>query len=640
MTAGKSQKYPMTSTLYQLPKSIQIKNPKARSLVSNGEFVELAELLSKWLVDPKKESIAENILLDLLAIGKTSELSSAIKLLPDIPLALNLFMIDADIRVQAVSPSQLHELFAQINVQTRIDFRLWLSALIAERSLWQGELVGLWSAQSALAQAPDVHGRIAYMARGRLKRLLAVAAVLTNGPLDKANNGLVQDVILDLEKAQMYEEMAATVGLIACIKVFSYSHECVDQLDLIREVIDQLDLLKSDRKNISLLGLGWAAGSEWDFQTLKSCVLELENQPSETMWPVLEDAYKLLKLYSDLYEKGPSKQVTDFIFETFKDLRESTIRFPSAVIFLSSYLLDIGETNTAERLAETVIGHNDLTITFASEAAIEEIDLRIRILKNGEIRAAERMLEVINRWKTSGRPRQAAKVALRAARDCSRAGLHPFAEKFRSIGVNDMPPKAERTPWENWLIDQPETPLSGTNEVKIMGSDLVVMKNGRSLPLTDTAALLLTYLVLERKPVTTSWLMEQLWPGENPEKSQNRLKVLLFRLRKSLDLARDELISRDSRGFSLDPAWSYDYIKFMRLIRSDPESKLRALREFPISLCSRQFRYNDEISWKREEVHVLWRDAATWLVDEGMLSPEEALSRAREVDLQFSLHFE
>ncbi len=613
-----------------------IKSEVIRSSVANGSWNDVANQLVSWSSSERSSSRCENALLDILGLGQTEQLRQALIKIDDLPILLKLFVADAASRVQALSPGELQTLFREVGAQSRVDLRLWLSAITAEFHLWQGELTGLWTAQNAIFQAPDVDSRVALMARGRLRRMQAIALVMTTGPLDNTSEQLLKQVDRDLKEARLPEERCGTRGLVACIRVFAFAHESVQQLNTIKDVLNELEEYGSDRKEIMLLGLGWAAGAEWDFETLKYCIEQLGLNPKLKTLPVLRDALELLRLYFELQASGPQRSIMQEMIDVFQDLKTRTIRFPSAVIFLSSYLLDLGAVDEAERLCQTVIGFTDLAVTFASEYAVKELELRIMIHRKRTKTSVDEILPVIQTWEESGWSRQAAKLSLRVARDCYRSGLYSEAKVMHARGVSDLPPVRERTKWEQWLELPPEKTMElPLDSIKVLGPQLLVERKGRKITLTKAGATLVGLLAFERKKLTSEWIMEKMWPNVDPNQGANRLKVTLHRLRSQIGVRNDELILRDEYGLWLDPGkgWQIDLWEWLQLIEGSVEMQLKAIMNFHVNVLDQQFTYSDEFDSYRDFVQSRWFKTAATLIKQNELNKEKFEIRISELGL-------
>ncbi len=164
--------------------------------------------------------------------------------------------------------------------------------------------------------------------------------------------------------------------------------------------------------------------------------------------------------------------------------------------------------------------------------------------------------------------------------------------------------------------------------VYVLGDDLRVVRHGASVSISDCSARMLGVLVCRRRPVTAEWLMEQLWPDIDPDVGRDRIKVLTYRIRKSLQLSRSELLVRSSHGFSLSAqGWLVDLWAFQDFLMGTTVQNLLAFRWFDGRLVSRQFAYDDAFAEARRETVRLWRNVGERLVRERVLPQEEFDSR-------------
>src|SRR5262249_49928105 len=95
--------------------------------------------------------------------------------------------------------------------------------------------------------------------------------------------------------------------------------------------------------------------------------------------------------------------------------------------------------------------------------------------------------------------------------------------------------------------------------IELLGRVRLGWGNGEGIRLqAEKSALLLAYLVCHpQHPTPRETLIELLWPEEDPELGQNRLRLTLHRLRRQLDVpgapAR-ALVIADRQSIGLDPA--------------------------------------------------------------------------------------
>jgi hypothetical protein len=643
-TNGRSGLRPVSSLKSKLAPlikdpSIAIGDRKAKNIFSQGNWSELAALIIDWSSSEKTLNQAENLMLDLISIGQLEKVADQLNLFSQLHPAVELFVADAEVRAQKLSPETIQGLYAKIEATGNVDYRLWLSALMAEYHLWQGEFNGLWIAQSVVGQGAEPVARIGRMARSRLKRLLAIGMVLTSTPENPAPDKLVNEIISELDESKIYEEQIATVGLISSVRIFSGSRNDEVQIKILESCSDLEALIGSDREFLTKFALAWAVGAEWDIDRLEQLLSELSQMvPSHRLPPVLKDGYDIINLYLQLHRQGVTSELLSKLHEIFAQ-NHKTIRFTTSGLFLAGYLLDIGAIEPAIALFKALIDTGEFVITFASKNAVLEIKSRIAIYSDRSEESIKEIQNIVFDWEKAGWHRQVAKLALSVARDCRRVGMLHWEKYFRDLAGKYLPPYNKMTKWEQELFKVPTDVYNPVpNKIKVMEPDLIIERSGRIITLTKTQAHLLALLLLTKKPLRTEWLLENLWPNSESGSALNRLKVTIHRLRKEMGIGNRELFKRDRFGVALVPQtnWQVDYWDFIQDLNGDIESKIHAISQYPLDFCSRQLPYIDELEIFRSESRDLWLKCARELVKSGKVSEEFVDARWRELNNDIS----
>ena len=307
-------------------------------------------------------------------------------------------------------------------------------------------------------------------------------------------------------------------------------------------------------------------------------------------------------------------------------------------------LADAGLGDLARRFALPADGIAPLPLVTYMDALT--LQARCEVLENPGPDTVQALEDVLARCESVGPARRAAGAALRAAWDCERVGLADEAQRLRSRGLRGLPPQGEWTQREVYYAAR----LSGigTNvnhngalgvrpgEILVLGPDVVMRRYGREVHTGGMAARMVVLLVAHRRAVTTDWLLEQLWPGEDPEVGRNRLKGLLFRSRRLLDLGRGELFVRDEHGISLvpGPAWRIDAWDFWDLSRGSTPERRQAFELYRGDLCFRQFAYDDELAAERGRLRDRWLELTLGLLAEGEMDAGDVADRALRLGIE------
>lgn len=608
------------------------------TLIDGEQWDELADVALELAGDPARADEAEHVVLACISSGRVKGLAAALRRRDDLPLLLQLYVMDAAVRVHDTEFGLLQQLIDRLARDgAPSSYRAWSSALSAEFYLWQGELTGLLMAQLALAEITDDGSALTAMARGRLRRIMVLSGVLAGGDAAEAAQGLLHEALDDFASAGVEEEAAATRMLTASIVAFSTSGEAQrDQFPIIRECVDQAVRLRSDRVALGWLGLGWSATLAFDLDLARMCRDRLDEAPADAIWPVLQGTVDLFRSLIELHDIGPAPALIERIGSAFRDLNEGFVTFPSAIVFVSSVLLDYGAVDTAELL---MAGGNtaDMAITFATRMYVREVNARIAVSRShGDGDIAE-LDAIIDEWEASGNALHAAELALRGARDLERAGLVDRAERMRAGGLEKLPAPDERNAWQRFLtqpLDLIVRPRA-TRELLLCTPDVQVVIDGNRIDPTGVPARILLLLAIRRSPTSAEWLVEALWPDTDPAATRNRLKVHLHRLRQIVGLASNEFVVRDGVGLALVPGddWRIDLWEFDDLCRGSTAERLLAIETFGVDICGRQFAYDELVDLERARVRSQWVTTARDLLDTGAISPQRLVARMSDASV-------
>lgn len=174
-------------------------------------------------------------------------------------------------------------------------------------------------------------------------------------------------------------------------------------------------------------------------------------------------------------------------------------------------------------------------------------------------------------------------------------------------------------------------------EIHLLGPDVVVIRRGREVHLSEQGARLLALLAGVRRAVTRDWLITAMWPELDYETGRKRLKVAIFRLRQAIDLAPGELIVANRNGVVLDAAgWRVDIWEFLDLAAGDTADRLAAFALYKGDVGFRQLAYDDALGELRDELRERWLALGSALVADGALGAQLVARRAGELGIDSS----
>ncbi len=624
--------------------------PDPLHLADAGDWDALASRLVELCSDPETQHLAESAVLHLMSRGRVNGLLAALRAEsgPGKPLFLRIVEADAAVRVGEATYPDLVALDGEVSHGDRTDWHLWMAAILVEHFTWQADVGGLPVARAAIEGAAAGSGGVTrskwvLMGRGRLQRWLAVEAAGSADTGDGSAELMMSEALSDLAAAGCDEEVATSRALMAFFQGLVHREDLADSIDAIEDALATMRRLGSDRWPLAQIALGWARAVNWEFAAARTCVAEFDRG-----WGPLPGGFVgariLLEAALDLVEDDPGADLVARLQFIADEMRSRSPFVGGALIFVGGLLADAGLGDLARRFALPADGIAPLPLVTYMDALT--LQARCEVLENPGPDTVQALEDVLARCESVGPARRAAGAALRAAWDCERVGLADEAQRLRSRGLRGLPPQGEWTQREVYYAAR----LSGigTNvnhngalgvrpgEILVLGPDVVMRRYGREVHTGGMAARMVVLLVAHRRAVTTDWLLEQLWPGEDPEVGRNRLKGLLFRSRRLLDLGRGELFVRDEHGISLvpGPAWRIDAWDFWDLSRGSTPERRQAFELYRGDLCFRQFAYDDELAAERGRLRDRWLELTLGLLAEGEMDAGDVADRALRLGIE------
>jgi len=413
---------------------------EARQLVANRNYAEVASRLIELAGDSERYDDAEELVCALLATGTLEPVRDAMPPATELPLLARILVTDAATRTASCSPEEVHELMVEVDRDSPPQWRLWISAISADFSLWRGDLNGVVVAQAALIGAEEHdRGALHAIARGRLRRLLALATLLGGYSMRSAAQELVAKAMADFESASCIEEQIVTRGLFATVVMLIEGDPDDRFIPQIREAVDQLQEIGSDRVLLGWVALGWMSGINFDFVTVREALAQIDAASVVTVWPIMRHFVSVMRAVLALHVDGPEPEVLAALLEEFRGLNSSLVAGPTAALYVASVLVDVSAVDAAEEVL-SIAGPPDPSISNVTSFIRRELDLRIALLRAPTPVAVAAIEEATTDKVARGEQRLAGEFLLRCAMDCERVGLLEDSTRLRGAGEELLSP--------------------------------------------------------------------------------------------------------------------------------------------------------------------------------------------------------
>jgi hypothetical protein len=382
---------------------------------------------------------AEAIVCELLAHGTLEGVRAALEGRDDLPLIVRILSVDAATRMARCSPEDVQALFTEVTRDGGPELRLWMSAVSADFSLWQGDLNGVAIAQAALIGAEEQNrGPLYAIARGRLRRLLGLAALVGGVAMRRLSEEMMAAALTDFESAGCTEEQVVTRGLFATVNVLVEGDVDGVRIPQIRAALDGLRELGSDRIVLGQLALGWTSGVNFDFRTVAECLEAIDADDADAVWPILRHFVSVLRAILELHANGPEPAALETLVREFRALQTSVVAGPTAALYVAAVLLDAGAVDTAEQIM-AIAGPHDPMLDSVSTLIRREVEVRIELQRRPGPEAMAAIEALTQERIDRGQLRFAGEFLLRCAWDCVRLDRHDDAERLRAQGEQLLP---------------------------------------------------------------------------------------------------------------------------------------------------------------------------------------------------------
>lgn len=548
-----------------------------------------------------------------------------------LPLPVRVLLADADVRAGTATDTSLRHLSEELdNADVPRSWRQWMAAIRAEYHAFAGEAAGMGVAFTALgAVDSDPGDLLGRMACARLRRLVGIVGYFLSN--DKAESkAAFEEASAELAAICQSDEALVTIGIGTYARTID--EDAGSLLDGLADVRDALVELGSDRVCMLDYALAWTAYFAGDMDGLADC-LELWGDRTRVSLPTVfgRGMDVLEAILAVIAGDAGADALAEAAALAATDPRTSGFALTAA-----DALLDEGHA----ALVPDLLPPSFSAFWESSGKALEirEILARLHLLSEPSDGAVAELHAVVEQWAAQGDEVRAGLLAIRGAIDCLRVGrrsdaarLVEMSEAHRSdVGrrLHDHHARRYRE-----LFDRRDVP----GEIHLLGPDVVVIRRGREVHLSEQGARLLALLAGVRRAVTRDWLITAMWPELDYETGRKRLKVAIFRLRQAIDLAPGELIVANRNGVVLDAAgWRVDIWEFLDLAAGDTADRLAAFALYKGDVGFRQLAYDDALGELRDELRERWLALGSALVADGALDAQMVARRAGELGIDSS----
>jgi hypothetical protein len=526
---------------------------------------------------------------------------------------------------------------------------LRLEAALAELHASRGDPVCETIAARALAGIADerLTAPDELWARGRLRRTLALAAVLLGPDRPTGVDELMEQAKADFRRGGFDAERARAAAELRFAWVLAFGEDVQRAADTVTECLAWLRQMGADHVDLLLgyrIALDLARG---DFPAAASGRIELDRLAATAdrpLHPVARALSGFVELATRLLASGPVPDVLAAAEDHLALVRSEVFTgLASQFVALAGVMVDAGHTRPEDlRLARRWAARAAAGAPHLPKVQRELASLltRLDLLERGDRAAVEAVDADLEAGRRLDLGRDAAQRALRAALAAHRAGRHDVAERLHRAAVADLPPPADRLVWETALVAQVEaaraTAATAPVRLLLLGPTVRAEVGGTARPLSAALARLAVALVAEGGTAPADRLIDAVWPDAPPDAGRARLRVALHRLRSALRPTGDDPAVRDDpvpgdpvlrRGgtVALASHVEVDVAVFERLASGSAEDRRAGLDLYAGDVAQVQLAYHDIAAPLRRRLAATWRHIA----DEALDDPQ--LARARIV---------
>lgn len=556
---------------------------------------------------------------------------------------VRLAQADLRLRSSAISVPELQALHDEMAAEARdSSLRCWAEALLCERLLLQSDPMAFAIAEAGLSgiDAEALPPLVTLYARARLRRVSAMAWFIFPAPEAHAAHRRRRDGALhDLYRCGFTDEFAVTRGLFAGVHAVLNEEDIVEAYGVLTHTLAVIDA--SDGSDDNQLGaaiayfLALVAYEVGEYEVALRASAQAGRASATT--PAVDMLQRYLRAATDILNGVPDAvEAADSLLSDHVEIAPYDVA--SAYIHLAHLLADLGHPDAsrfARRTAEQALlpawyGEEDLLAVRAD-------------LVDGISHTADQVIALLERIRSTGRARHAARLAVRLAGDLGHVGQIEDGRRLLDWAMPLVPTSGRATANELVWLERAHLALSAAAEspaghedpaashhrveIRLLTPTLEVSFGGRPATLSDTPARLVVALALAYPaPLHQEAVGDLLWPGEPIEAYRGRLNTLVHRLRRSIGedavIRRNELLSLDARRCTVDLS------TFRQALVSDIGAQRAAVAGVRGAVCHVQFPYDEAFADHRHRFVAMWLMHARRLVAAGV--PPSELADALE----------
>lgn len=574
---------------------------------------------------------------EMLRRGDLVELRVSVAALPRTARGLELRIADteAKVRLQQATLADLDAVDTDLAGSEGSDpLRWWAAAIRAEYLFWKGDLLAVQIAATTLASMPDdaLLPALVLTTRARLRRIVAIGRLFTTG-FDSARADLDR-CVEDFVRAGSEEERSLTVGLFAISRAGFFLEDFDFCETITAEACARLRTLESPQLPLLLSTLAMIRFLRGDLWGVHRALDEAAAQGDPIGVPGMVVRY--LRALASMIGSGAADAAVARMDAVGDDVR---LHYPDAMgtlcIGVAAVLLDFGRPADARRWSDRAA----LTPSASPFAGFDARVVGLRLgIHDGRDGVVEELRADLEQMVAVGLGRDAGQKALRAARDCERAGRFEAAILLRRWGLDHLPPVGHRTLWEA-LFAAPLRPDSAAGppvgvRVRVLVPIPEVESSVGVTQVEGNPARLLTVLVAANGRATADHVIDRLWPGADIDAGRNRLNVTVHKLRRSTVRAGCDVIVRRGNVLELS-ADAVDAWDFSRGCGdAGAGERLRSLEAYADHFGGDAAAYDDAVHDERTRLAACWIDLAAGLLEDGAVAPGDLADRVASLGLE------
>jgi tetratricopeptide (TPR) repeat protein len=467
-------------------------------------------------------------------------------------------------------------------------------------------------------------------ARGRIYRALAVANSLQlQGELEPSATRL-QRAFDDLDRAGFHAEAVLSVAMARTVWASDLRDDYDEARDVVVTCLDQLRTAGSMYVDIALALRVLLDQMIGDVGSMHTGIAELSQIASaRPLHPFGEAVRFHTHTIARLVREGPTPELVLTLDSHVALLLDDELPFASALLVsFAGVITDDGYLGP-EHLA--------LARRWATQAALAPVAMlrtdrdrasvltRIDLLERRDEAAVAAIDADLGLARRLGLRRDVGRRAVRAALAARRIGRDDLADRFLQEALDELPPADERTLWENSYVALAVTTRAAESveppRLRLLDAEVSIEDQSGRRTLSTALARLVVALVADGGTASVDRLVDVLWPDADLDVGRSRLRVVLHRLRRTMDDGQGgDAVVRRGNLVVLSPNVAVDVTGFERLATSDdPDDRRAALEIYQSEVAGMQLAYDDVAAPLRRRLVAVWRALVAEALDDPRL---------------------